>query len=81
MWQQVDFDGEYPIEGAKEVGPLMIRHVARALKSWAKVKEAREQARQAAHKASGSKKRLKALKPQELLLKVSSNGLGLEIQA
>lgn len=31
---QVDFDGEYPIEGAKEVGTLMTRYVSRALRAW-----------------------------------------------
>jgi hypothetical protein len=31
---QVDFEGPYPIEGAKEVSTLMTRHVSRALRSW-----------------------------------------------
>lgn len=31
---QVDFDGAYPIEGAKEVGTLMTRYVSRALRPW-----------------------------------------------
>lgn len=34
MRPQVDFDGEYPIEGAKEVGTLMTRYVSRALRAW-----------------------------------------------
>ena len=31
---QVDFEGAYPIEGAKEVGTLMTRYVSRALRPW-----------------------------------------------
>lgn len=31
---QVDFEGPYPIEGAKEVGTLMTRYVSRALRPW-----------------------------------------------
>ena len=31
---QVDFDGQYPIEGAKEVGTLITRYVSRALRAW-----------------------------------------------
>jgi hypothetical protein len=34
MRAQVDFDGDYPIEGAKEVGTLMTRYVSRALRPW-----------------------------------------------
>ena len=30
----MDFEGEYPIEGAKEVGTLMTRYVSRALRPW-----------------------------------------------
>jgi hypothetical protein len=30
---QVDFEGAYPIEGAKEVSTLMTRHVSRALRA------------------------------------------------
>ena len=30
----MDFDGEYPIEGAKEVATLMTRYVSRALRPW-----------------------------------------------
>lgn len=32
MTPQVDFDGAYPIEGAKEVATLMTRYVTRALR-------------------------------------------------
>ena len=31
---QVDFDGEHPVEGAKEVGSLMTRYVTRAMRAW-----------------------------------------------
>lgn len=30
----MDFEGAYPIEGAKEVGTLMTRHVSRALRAF-----------------------------------------------
>lgn len=76
---QVDFDGEYPIEGAKEVGTLMTRHVTRALKVWTRAAAAKEAERAAAHKAAGKKKRLKPLGPQRLMLQVTPDGLGLQI--
>ena len=31
---QVDFDGDFPIEGAKEVATIMTRYVSRALRHW-----------------------------------------------
>ena len=31
---QVDFDGPYPVEGAKEVATLMTRYVSSALRRW-----------------------------------------------
>lgn len=31
---QVDFEGKYPIEGAKEVGTLMTRYISRVLRPW-----------------------------------------------
>lgn len=31
---QVDFEGRYPIEGAKEVKTLMTRYVTRAMRLW-----------------------------------------------
>ena len=37
---QVDFEGRYPIEGAKEVKTLMTRYVTRAVRMWvAKLEE------------------------------------------
>ena len=53
---QVDFDGEYPIEGAKEVGTLMTRHVSRALRPWTAPRAAEGRARRGAQLAAvGSK--------------------------
>ncbi len=40
---QVDFEGPYPIEGAKEVGTLMTRYVSRALRAWSSQQAARKQ--------------------------------------
>ena len=37
---QVDFEGEHPIEGAKEVKTLMTRYVTRAMRGWAAKMEA-----------------------------------------
>ena len=34
MDAQVDFDGDHPVEGAKEVGTLMTRYVNRAMRLW-----------------------------------------------
>ena len=31
---QVDYDGAYPIEGAKEVSILLTRYVSRTLRQW-----------------------------------------------
>jgi hypothetical protein len=31
---QVDYEGGFPIEGAKEVSTVMTRHVSRQLRSW-----------------------------------------------
>lgn len=35
----MDFDGLYPIEGAKEVKTLMTRYVTRALRNWNTMRE------------------------------------------
>lgn len=40
---QVDFEGAYPIEGAKEVATLMTRYVSRALRTWSSQQAARKQ--------------------------------------
>lgn len=37
--QQVDFDGDFPIEGAKEVATLMTRYVSRPVRLWAAAKQ------------------------------------------
>ena len=34
VYAQVDFEGKYPIEGAKEVGTLMTRYISRVLRPW-----------------------------------------------
>ncbi len=34
MYTQVDYDGVYPIEGAKEVSILLTRYVSRTLRQW-----------------------------------------------
>lgn len=43
---KVDFEGKYPIEGGKEVGTLLTRHVSRPVREWARAgaeaKKARE---------------------------------------
>ena len=40
---QVDFEGAYPIEGAKEVSTLMTRYVSRTLRAWSAQQAARKQ--------------------------------------
>jgi hypothetical protein len=49
---QVDFDGDFPIEGAKEVTTLMTRYVSRLLRLWAAAQQAAaEQVNAWAHSA------------------------------
>ena len=74
---QVDFDGAYPLEGAKEVKSLMTRYVTRALREHSKVRQRMEERQKAAHKAA--KKRWKGLPPRRLSLQVEAEGKGLEI--
>ena len=41
---QVDFDGQYPVEGGKEVGVLLTRYASRALRDWEAAQRARQDA-------------------------------------
>ena len=74
----MDYEGAYPIEGAKEVGTLMTRHVSRALRPWSgqlgaeppheRMKTAISQAAEKVKKAVGKSSnttagKQKALKP------------------
>ncbi len=40
---QVDYEGPYPIEGAKEVSTLMTRYISRTLRAWSAQQAARKQ--------------------------------------
>lgn len=52
---QVDFEGEFPIEGAKEVATLMTRYASRPLRLWAAAQQQRLAADQRVKKGhSGS---------------------------
>ena len=44
LTQRVEYGGEYPIEGGKEVATLVTLHVSHPLRKWAKAQEARLQA-------------------------------------
>ncbi|BDA43300.1 probable chaperone protein ClpB [Coccomyxa sp. Obi] len=43
LTDRVDFEGPYPIEGAKEVSTLMTRYISRALRAWSAQQAARKQ--------------------------------------
>ena len=76
MSSQVDFEGAYPIEGAKEVGTLMTRYVSRALRPWSgqlgadlshkSVRTAVSQAAEKVKKAVGKSSNATAGKPKAL---------------
>ena len=51
---QVDFEGDFPIEGAKEVATLMTRYASRPLRLWAAAQQQRLAAEQQAKKGGGS---------------------------
>lgn len=54
---QVDFEGDFPIEGAKEVATLMTRYASRPLRLWAAAQQQRLAAEQQwAKKGSGGGK-------------------------
>jgi hypothetical protein len=53
MIVQVDFDGAYPVEGAKQVKILMTRYVTRALRAWDKARQQMEKDGKRERKASG----------------------------
>ena len=65
---QVDFDGDFPIEGAKEVGTLMTRYVSRPVREWAAAQQQRaEQQKQAAKQlAKQAKQAAKEAKQQQV---------------
>ena len=50
---QVDFEGDFPIEGAKEVATLMTRYASRPLRLWAAAQQQRLAAEQQRAKKGG----------------------------
>ena len=71
---QVDFNGDFPIEGAKEVQPLMTRYVTRALRTWVAAQTLDGDQADAAKVAQQSA-------AATLLLKVSEHNSNLYIEA
>jgi len=51
---QVDFEGDFPIEGAKEVATLMTRYASRPLRLWAAAQQQRLAAGQQDKKGGSS---------------------------
>ena len=51
----MDFEGDFPIEGAKEVNTILTRYVARPVRMWAahQAQRVEQQRRQRRHKDSG----------------------------
>ena len=43
LTHKVDFEGGFPVEGGKEIGTLMTRHVSRPVREWAKLQENRRE--------------------------------------
>ena len=79
---RVDFDGEYPVEGAKEVGTLITRYVSRPLREWAEAQ--RQGAAQQRHQqreqqgGDGDARQLEALPSGRL--RVGRDGRSLAIE-
>lgn len=58
---QVDFEGDFPIEGGKEVGTLMTRYVSRPLRLWtAAQQEATEQRKRRKKTPAGGQQQCEA---------------------
>lgn len=78
---RVDFDGSYPIEGAKEVNTLVTRYISRPVREWIVSRE--EEVRLAAKSGKGakSKERKGGVDVCGGRLKVTANGKALEIEA
>ncbi|PRW45202.1 ATPase of the AAA+ superfamily (ISS) [Chlorella sorokiniana] len=53
LTEKVDFEGDFPIEGAKEVATLMTRYASRPLRLWAAAQQQQLAAQQQAAKKGG----------------------------
>jgi uncharacterized protein YlxW (UPF0749 family) len=60
---QVDFDGAFPIEGAKEVGTLLTRYASRPLRQWT-ADQQQQAEQQKKHRGSSKKKKKQKEKGQ-----------------
>lgn len=60
---QVDFDGAFPIEGAKEVGTLLTRYASRPLRQW--TADQQQHAEQQKKQRGSSKKKKQKEKGQQ----------------
>lgn len=82
LTDKVDFDGDHPVEGAKEVATLMTRYVARALRVWEQgIREHAPQQAVAKHSWLIKRPTLKLVCPEcpRGHLQIARQGIGIEV--
>ncbi|KAL4448497.1 hypothetical protein ABPG75_005716 [Micractinium tetrahymenae] len=78
LTDKVDFDGDFPIEGAKEVATLMTRYASRPLRLWAATQQAAVDRQRKG--GGGSKQQLAAAVAPAGRLRVADGGMELTVE-